>query len=247
MDSVTGVMSQMIGPSTDAERALRESERKFVVPALVAARFLARIEARTALEIADPARPVEFNRTTYLDTSDLAYLRSSQSGLARKLRIREYASSPSEGIAAEPTTAFLELKETGGGFRSKTRARLEGSLAALLAADTASPSIRLFQTLFREQRPVPMLTTCYRRVRRTCLELPVRITVDTDIRFSPPVEPGSELFADGTVARIPSSIIELKSSSGDLPAWLVAELDARTEEASFSKFECGMRLLGERT
>lgn len=244
MDRVTGVMATIESCSEHA--ASRETERKFVVAPLAAARFIARIEARTALEITDPSRPVEFNRTTYLDTPDHYYLRSSHTGLARKLRIREYACAAAEGLPPEPTNAFLELKESGGGFRSKTRVRLDRPIAALLESDPDSPALQMFRSIFEEQRPVPMLTTRYRRVRRACLDSAVRVTVDSQVCFMPPTDLGAALRFDRPVYRIPSSIIEIKAA-GPLPDWLLAELDFAHEDGSFSKFEQGMKLLGELT
>lgn len=244
MDTVTRVMSAVEPTNETSTATPRESERKFVVSPLVAGRFLARIESRTALEIADPARPVEFNRTTYFDTADLAFLRSSRTGLARKLRVREYASACAEGVPPEPTRAFLELKESGGGFRSKTRVRLDATIAALLETAPESPSLSMFRRLFAEQRPVPMLTTRYRRVRRNCLESPVRVTVDSEVCFMTPVEPGSPIDFRRRAVRFSHAIVEVKAAS-EIPPWLLAELDPASEEGTFSKFEHGMRLLGE--
>ena len=85
-------------------------------------RFLDAIAARTAVEIYDPARPISYTRTTYLDTDDLTYFRTGDGAPARRLRIREYA------VATTPKdtpilsgVAFIELKEHDGPARRKVR------------------------------------------------------------------------------------------------------------------------------
>ena len=248
MDTLTGVMTQAISAESPNESVLaraREFERKFVVPAESAARFLEAIESRTALELADRARPVSYNRTTYLDTPDRAFFRSGGTGIARKLRIREYANARVPGAPpAFSSEIYFEIKESGNGFRSKVRVPLAGLAAELFSSDMLAthPSLSSIREVLAGQRVVPMLTTFYRRVRRTCLDAPVCVTVDTDVRFSPPVEPGCALICASPLYFLRGAIIEIKTA-GVLPAWLVDELGQAGEATAFSKFEHGMRLL----
>lgn len=241
MDTVTEVMSHAIVTEPSKNEAgvplPRECERKFVVPADSAARFLERIESRTALELADPARPVSYNRTTYLDTPDRFFFRSSRNAVARKLRIREYATARVTGAPpAFSSDIYFEVKESGEGFRSKIRIPFSSPIAEILSREP-------FRDVLGARPIVPVLTTFYRRVRRTCLDVPVSVTVDTDVRFSPPVDPGCALICSHPLFFLRHSIIELKTT-GALPAWLLDELDPSDEAATFSKFEHGMRLLG---
>lgn len=231
--------------------AVRERERKFVATPRGSLRFLERLSGQTVAETPDSSRPVTYNRTTYLDTADLLYLRSRLSGPARKLRIREYASAPVEGVAPSLLpVCFLELKESRGGARVKTRLQTDPvSLAPLLAgrAGTApcAAAHETLRALIARDRPVPKVTSWYRRTTRMDKDRSLRITVDSGICFTEPVAPGSiptSAFPENAFARLPFTIVEVKCP-GDLPSWLVAELDSLAEVHGFSKFEQGMALL----
>lgn len=254
MDSVFAGMSS--SPPTPANvwaplGAVRERERKFVATPRGSSRFLERLAGQTVEEAPDRTRPVTYNRTTYLDTADLLYLRSRQTGPARKLRIREYASAAIEGVP--PTlfpVCFLELKQSHGGARAKTRLEIDPvSLAPLLAgrAGTAScaPPYETLRALIERDRPVPKVTSWYRRTSRVDRDRTIRITVDSGICFTAPIEPGTvpaSAFPENAFARLPFTIVEVKCP-GELPSWLVTELDSLAEVHGFSKFEQGMALL----
>lgn len=247
-----GALISERGP--DGPGAGWEHERKFVTPSRSLLGFLPRIASRTTLEVHDPARPVTWNRTTYLDTHDFAYLRSARpGGVARKLRIREYASAPS--ALERPRLSglcYLELKETGGTFRSKTRVRVEPSLVLRMLERPDVPKAELpqtlqaFQHLLLSDRPVPKLTTWYRRITRVSADRSLRITIDSDISFAEPILIGSESSLSAAphtpIGRVPFSIVEVKSG-GDLPRWLREALVPLHEVQEFSKFRRGMAAL----
>lgn len=231
-----------------------EHERKFVTPSRSLLGFLPRVASRTTLDVHDTARPVTWNRTTYLDTHDFAYLRSTRpGGIARKLRVREYASAPS--ALERPRLSglcYLELKETGGTFRSKTRVRVEpGLLLRMLerpdfAKAELSPTVQAFQRLLLADRPVPKLTTWYRRITRVSSDRSLRITIDSDICFAEPMIIGLESALSAAppspIGRVPFSVVEVKSG-GDLPGWLRDALAPLHEVQEFSKFRRGMAAL----
>ena len=232
-----------------------EIERKFVTAADPLHDFVRRIERRTTLEVYDEVRPVTWNRTTYLDTDDLSYLRSARTGgIARKLRIREYASAAREGEPPEIRgPCWLELKESGGWYRTKTRAAADAELIArLLGPESGRPlaedlekPLRVFERTLREERPTPRLTTWYRRITRVSPDRLLRITIDSELCFARPVAVGvrnGRAAPHDIVASPPFSIVEVKSA-GDWGAWLADALAPLAEVRQFSKYEQGMMLL----
>jgi hypothetical protein len=248
----SGALINERGP--DQPGAGWEHERKFVTPSRSLLGFLSRIADLTTLDVHDPARPVTWNRTTYLDTRDFAYLRSARpGGIARKLRIREYASAPS---SLEPSRlsglCYLELKETGGTFRSKTRVRVAPSLLLRMIErpdipeSELSPTLQVFQQIILSDRPTPKLTTWYRRITRVNEDRSLRITIDSDITFAAPMVVGSETGLSAAppspIGRVPFSVVEVKSG-GALPDWLRGALAPLHEVQEFSKFRRGMAAL----
>ena len=157
-------------------------------------RFLDAIAARTAIEIYDPARPISYTRTTYLDTDDLSYFRTGDGAPARRLRVREYA------IAATPKdapvlsgVAFVELKEHDGPARRKVRlAASPAEIAQLLAEREVGPSLRHDRRAGELARELalptmaPRLATWYRRLCLTADGRRVRITLDENLTFCRP-------------------------------------------------------------
>lgn len=241
-----GLASQTVGPvrpRTDWER-----ERKFVTTPEAVVQFLAAVEPLTVLRVHDLERPIAYNRTTYLDTAELTLLRSSRTGpVARKLRIREYASA--ETPDAVPTLAnacYLELKESGDSFRSKIRLNADPALLTRLwSADTCSDSTETLEALYRlvrEERVQPKLTTWYRRVTRLSLDEATRITVDSGLCFARPMLPGEKPLSREPrtlVSRVPFPVVEVKCA-GEVPQWLAEPLEPLREVPGFSKFETGM-------
>jgi hypothetical protein len=99
------------------------------------------------------AAAMAYSRTTYFDTPDLSYYRSSSGTVKRRLRVREYA-VPSD--ADEPPVVtdgcFLELKQSAGNLRTKTRLALQpGDLPRQLAALTDAPLAPCVATLYRRR------------------------------------------------------------------------------------------------
>lgn len=242
-----GVSSQALhGP--ERPRVEWERERKFVTTPGGIVHFLTEIDARTALRVHDPARPIAYNRTTYLDTDDLSFLRSSRLGpIARKLRIREYASAETpESTPALCDGCFLELKESGDSFRSKTRVSADSALLSRILENgtcgESDESLDAIHRLIRDEHVRPKLTTWYRRITRVSLDERIRITVDSGLSFASPVRPGDrEAPAEpaSPVARVPFSVVEVKCT-GEVPEWLARALEPLREVPGFSKFEQGM-------
>ena len=219
-------------------------------------RFLDTIAARTAIEIYDPARPISYTRTTYLDTDDLSYFRTGDGAPARRLRIREYA------IAATPKdapvlsgVAFVELKEHDGPARRKVRlAASPAEIAQLLAEREVGPSSDMTAgqaELARElalPTMAPRLATWYRRLCLTADARRVRITLDENLTFCrpQPIGDAGSLAAPRereVIAAFPARVLEIKHC-GEMPFWLGPALETLQPAASFSKFRMGMTALG---
>lgn len=239
-----------------------ETELKFGVRGLPLTRFLRAVDGHVALEVFDPLRPVQYTRSTYLDTMDLLYFRSGSepSTLARphpprgprvRLRIREYAAGRTGADVPLLTgLCFLELKESEGRRRTKVRWRAPAGLVRALVASGgqlaggawAPPEIL---ARLRADRPGPVATTWYRR--RALVGDGVRITLDDEIAFAgpvPPGAPGQPAAPAGAVAAAPlGDLLEVKHV-GPAPAWLAAALTLLPAPASTSKFELAMATLG---
>src|SRR3954464_4408492 len=98
--------------ASDREREAFEIEQRFLLTRAQTVGFLRAVSTHTVPELHDRARPLSFTRTTYLDSVDLAYLRSCAGRVARRLRIREYAAA--SNLVERPLLTghcFLELKQ----------------------------------------------------------------------------------------------------------------------------------------
>ena len=219
-------------------------------------RFLDAISARTAIEIYDPARPISYTRTTYLDTDDLTYFRTDAGAPARRLRIREYAvaATPKEAPVLSGV-AFVELKEHDGPARRKVRLAASPAEIARLLADRAvgpSPNMAAGQAeLARElalPTMAPRLATWYRRLCLTAEARRVRITLDENLTFCrpQPIGDAGSLAAPRereVIAAFPARVLEVKHC-GEMPFWLGPALASLEPADSFSKFRMGMTALG---
>jgi hypothetical protein len=250
---------------TSSERDLDafEREQRFLLTRAQTVAFLRAVSTHTVPELHDRARPLSFTRTTYLDSIDLAYLRSCTGRVARRLRLREYAVASNLDEAPLLTgLCFLELKQSAGAVRSKIRlaapARaleriVDGSFDAVLDLDDGvdEDGLAALATLRAEvtaRRPVPCLTTWY---RRSCLSGEngrVRITLDQGLSFCEPHRlgaAGEDATPDEIVARGPARILELKLQ-GEPPPWLARATAGLAPAPAFSKFQMGMVALRRR-
>jgi hypothetical protein len=219
-------------------------------------RFLGAIAARTAIEIYDPARPISYTRTTYLDTDDLTYFRTGDGAPARRLRIREYAfaATPKEAPVLSGV-AFVELKEHDGPARRKVRlAASPAEIAQMLADREVGPSSKMTAgqaELAREMAlptMAPRLATWYRRLCLTADARRIRITLDENLTFCrpQPIGDAGSLAAPRdreVIAMFPARVLEIKHS-GEMPFWLGPALESLQPADSFSKFRMGMTALG---
>lgn len=230
---------------------IRDLELRFVADRDEATAVLAAASAHLRPEIYEPARPVSYYRTLYLDTAEERYLRSFDGATASRLRIRQYADATELG---EPpriaSAAFLELKRTTGAERVKHRVELPapGLGALLLGRPAATVEARLaeapvFASIgedLRRGRLLPCMLTWYRRL--SLVGGPVRLTFDEAIAYCPPELPikrGELAEPAGVLARGPRAVLEVKLR-GEAPAWLRHELSALAPDPHHSKFRAGM-------
>src|SRR5205823_3511638 len=108
--------------------------------------------AAAHLPVQDGVRPCHV-RTTYFDTEDLAFHRSSRQGVRRRLRVREYASADETGgdfSLAE--RCYLELKQSSDSVRHKLRVAITPDEIDRRLADVAgAPMIAWVATLYRRR------------------------------------------------------------------------------------------------
>ena len=212
-----------------------QEERKFLLDPSRASDIWLQASARLWQQPRDVARPVTYHRTTYFDTSDHAFFRGAGT-VARRLRVREYATACTPGSALElGRSCFLELKQSAHGMRTKVRLELEAGDVDRRLAELASAGL------------VPCLTTWYQRAALADAAQSIRVTLDSDIRYCPPQPIGAPCDAPpAAFARASSLILEIKAG-GPLPAWLRALVHPLEEASEFSKFGAGMEAAGLRT
>jgi len=222
-----------------AERAATEYELKFVVPLERARAFLGAMRDRLRVNVYDAAWPVAFARTTYLDTLDWRYLSCSSADVLRRLRIRQYAGAPDDGVPARLTgVCFLEYKESAASQRRKARLRIVPQDIAVILRDPRAGlatyrhrGIDAADVLLREMAGVtlvPRLMTWYRRQSLTDAGGRVRVTLDTEIAFCLPLDP-AVMSEGGTyecepvrgVGQAPECLLEIKYERTP-PDWLTA-------------------------
>ncbi len=266
MDGVLDLpASNLANAASERDLDAFEREQRFLLTRAQTVAFLRAVSAHAVPELHDRARPLSFTRTTYLDSVDLAYLRSCAGRVARRLRLREYA------VASNLTEAplltglcFLELKQSAGTVRSKVRLAaprraLERLVAGSFDTDTdlddaldgdgaGRAALATLRAEVVSRRPVPCLTTWY---RRSCLSGEsgrVRITLDQGLSFCEPQrlgEAGDDATPSAIIARGPARIVEIKLQ-GEAPAWLARATASLTPAPSFSKFQMGMAALRRR-
>lgn len=235
-----------------------ERERRFLLSRDQTLTFLTTVRWKCVQERYDRSTALSFTRTTYLDTPDLSYFRSCASGIARRLRVREYAVASTLQEAPHLTgICCLELKQSTGSARSKVRfsgsprtlRRILRGEAQLDIDDDSPTQLMALSTLRAElagQSVAPCLTTWYRRTCLTGEDGRVRITLDQDLSFCEPEalgdDDGRSVGPARAVARGPARILEVKFF-GEEPAWLAGATAALTAAPSFSKFRMGMMAL----
>jgi VTC domain len=205
-----------------------QRERKFVLESSTAEQFWSIASAH--LRPADVGRFKQYVRTTYFDTEDLSYLRSNRGSVSRSLRVREYGVANGAGIPVMMGACFVELKQSAGGLRLKSR-------TPVLPHDVPRYLARQSGSQLR-----PCMTTWYHRAALQDPGDTIRLTLDEGLAFCKPIALGSP--CDGpvppnVVARGPERVLEVKLR-GQMPSWLAQSLRGLSETVGFSKFRVGM-------
>lgn len=204
-----------------------EIEFRFLLDRPALAGVLAAAAGRLEEVIYDPSRPVAWARTTYLDTADERYLRTSATGSRLRVRVRQYAAALDPIDPARATAGvWLEVKRSAGLERRKVRVRMSApEIAAVLRGGL-----------------VPQVTTWYRR--RSFAGDGLRLTVDQDIAFCRPALPVAEgeiAQPGGLLAREARAVLEVKSAGAQgLPEWLFHALAALSADAGYSKLRAAV-------
>jgi hypothetical protein len=207
-----------------------QGERKFLLDAETACVVWRVIGGRLRPHHRDAERPLTFHRTTYFDTPDFAYYRGS-GALNRRLRVREYATAAhASDLPILTGGCYLELKQSSGGRRAKTRLALPPD-----QVDTELERIG-------DGMLAPCLMTWYHRAALSDDSERLRVTLDSRLVYCRPGRVGGDPAGEprGMFARGPDYILEIKAW-GELPAWLVLMLRGLRESVGFSKFRAGMQ------
>jgi hypothetical protein len=239
-----------------------QRERRYLVDPERVPGILDALGGRLPLVSYVPGSSRSFVVTTYLDSSERAYLsmvEKSAGHLSLKVRVREYmplreANGQPESLLSG-ATCFLERKERVGELRVKQRIELpKADIAAVLRGETPLAGDRTVVSALRAELDAhdlePVLVSRYMR-RVFGSDRGLRVTVDEGIGFHVPprrlYEEVAALTPDvlGTpVGHGPDHILELKEPSAhDTPAWLLSLLEQLEPADQFSKFRDGMRCL----
>ena len=241
-----------------------QRERRYLVDPERVPDILAALGDRLPLMSYVPGSSRSFVVTTYLDSSERAYLsmvERSAGHLSLKVRVREYM--PLREANGQPekllsgATCFLERKERVGELRVKQRVELaKNDIAAVLRRESQLSGDRTVVSALRaelDSRDLePVLVSRY--VRRVFgSDRALRVTFDEKIAFHAPpdglYEGVSALTPDvlgEPIGHGPDHILELKEPrSLDTPGWLLELLDELEPAEQFSKFRDGMRCLSE--
>jgi hypothetical protein len=101
--------------------------------------------------------PHAFTRTTYFDTEELDLLASRSTGVAQRLRLREYAGAVE--LAQAPVLTgqrFLEVKVTSGERRMKSRCPVSAEEAEALLSGRPLPKESAADALLRRFTHAPV-------------------------------------------------------------------------------------------
>lgn len=230
-----------------------EREFWFRVTATQAETFLARVWSVLTVDVHEPARPVTWCRTTYLDTEDFEYLRSSARPTERRVRVREYATAADrESTPLLTGVATLEFKASSATSRTMLRLPLPAAVAARIVRGEPLPpewraqlaAVPLLESVcdgLRSGWLAPRLTTWCRRLSLSGRG--VRVTLDEEIVYAPAVaigRVGEPAPPPVTIGGETGGVLELKAPE-DPPGWLLAA--ARDlPERPISKYRAGMDL-----
>lgn len=228
-----------------------ERERKYLPRAHQAGRFLTAVGDRLSEVVYDADRPVSYARTTYFDTDDFAYAESGVGGVSQRLRLREHGRSLPGQSPQASGLSFLELKQSVGFRRQKTRMAVPGRWrtadgAPAPWAPPRSPEDRRLLLALATPGMRARVVTWYRRRSFIAARHHIRVTVDTEVAFFAPVArdpagrfaPGGRHLGDG-----PDCVIEIKTPDEHLPAWLARAAMHLGPARSVSKYSLAVEAL----
>jgi hypothetical protein len=213
-------------------------EAKYTFAAAAADLIRAGLEA---VCVRDPEHPTDVVNSIYYDTLDRTHLAEKVNSdyLKTKVRLRWY--SPPEGTAPdEAVTAFLEVKSKRGVVRRKHRVSVDVRFGALRRGEERFEELEETGRLAIEcgyfpPGPIfPMIAIRYTRHRFFEPRTAARISLDSGIAYTGI----NDRFFVGTGPRTLSmGVLEVKSSTGNLPPSFLAIRHFLNRRDSFSKYE----------
>ena len=236
----------------ESEPAGPTCERRYLLDRRQADGLLGVVASRLHRVVYDPARPIAYARTTYLDTDDLRSFHAQPGPAPVRCRVRQYASAADVHAPPRLTRAcYLELDEGTARLRSRQRLALDPSCEAAVAIDPC-PSPRLLRVLGgigRRGGLFPKVTTWVRRTTFRSFLGDLRIALDEAIVYAPPTwlgPPGEIAIPRGLIALGPSRLVSIKHRDAWLPPWLARLLADLPEALEFSRYRSAMSALLDR-
>lgn len=187
----------------------------------------------------DPEYPSDYVNSLYYDTPDLALLGQKADSDFRKNKVRlRWYGNPTE--VHGPVTAYLEIKQKDGVQRSKVRKRFEVDSELLLPGKESLQQLTGYVDSLSEMgwahfgALFPMIVIRYHRHRFTDSVSGARIALDRGIGFT---KVNSIFFPDHGPRTLNDGVLEIKSSTGEIPRGMMPVKNRINMRDSFSKYE----------
>lgn len=197
--------------------------------------------ALDAVCVRDLHYPDDGVNSVYFDTRDRAHLAEKVNSdyLKAKVRLRWYG-VPGDAKADQTVQAFLEVKTKQGVCRRKLREPVEIPGDSLIFGKENFGELEQVANLaggcgYVARGPLfPMIAIRYRRLRFVEPVTSARISFDTHITYS---KVNDQFFVQTSPRTLSMGVLEVKSSTGDLPLSFMAIRNFLNKRDSFSKYE----------
>lgn len=212
----------------DSVKLLNRVDRKYIIPisGLPAIIRLLNKNQYSILEI-DGHRAFSY-KTTYFDTTDFRFYKDHHNRLSSRIKVRTRTYK-------ENNLHFFEIKMKSNIRTNKLRESLRESSADLSGVQRTK--IRSLYNKELASRLIPSLDNSFTRITLVNKAKTERCTIDVNISFRNPEEPGKEIMVNEI------AIIEVKQSKTSVLSGIVASLRAmRVYPSSISKYVLGLIL-----
>lgn len=212
----------------DSVKLLNRVDRKYIIPISGLPDIIRLLNKNhySILEI-DGHRAFSY-KTTYFDTTDFRFYKDHHNHLSSRIKVRTRSYE-------ENNLHFFEIKMKSNIRTNKLRESLRESSVDLSCVQRTK--IRSIYNKELASRLIPALDNSFTRITLVNKAKTERCTIDVNISFRNPEEPGKEIRVNDI------AIIEVKQSKTSVLSGIVASLRAmRVYPSSISKYVLGLIL-----